>query len=94
MWSGKYLESPLYTVYGRNIEKGECRILVCRVFVQFEIPFNAVRCYGLHHGNTMGITVAANSNPGNTVCLVGKVNKPVFMVECFVLCYIRVLCAV
>ena len=31
----------------------------------------------------MGITVAANSNPGNTVCLVGKVNKPVFMVECF-----------
>ena len=31
----------------------------------------------------MGITVAANSNPGNTVCLVGKVNKPVFTVECF-----------
>ena len=31
----------------------------------------------------MGITVAANSNPGNTVCLVGKVNKPVSMVECF-----------
>ena len=31
----------------------------------------------------MGITVAANSNPGNTVCLVGKVNKPVSIVECF-----------
>ena len=31
----------------------------------------------------MGITVVANSNPDNAVCLVGKVNKPVSMVECF-----------
>lgn len=29
----------------------------------------------------MGITVVANSNSDNTVCLVGKVNKPVSMVE-------------